>query len=182
MVSLPGKLNPRYKHGFSYEGKKHPLYTTYYNMMARCYNETNAKYYRYGGRGITVCESWKNDKINFFNWALSTGWTKGMTIDREDYDKNYCPENCRWLTLSDNSRSKSTTKLSMLNAKVIRERHANGESVACLAITYHVSKSNITAILDFYTHVEFEGPTKMNTAERKAKMAELKSKSGDTRT
>ena len=73
-------------------------------MIHRCYNENNPFYKNYGGRGITVCDEWKKSLQSFYDWAINNGWIKGLSIDRKDNNNNYCPENCHWITVSENSR------------------------------------------------------------------------------
>lgn len=78
-------------------------------MLHRCYKETDEHYDYYGGRGIKVCDDW-HDFENFQNWALANGYTDDLTIDRVDGDKDYCPENCSWTTMTVQNNHKSDTK------------------------------------------------------------------------
>jgi len=86
-------------------------YHGWWSMMQRCYNEKHHNYKRYGGRGITVCEEWKNP-VNFIEWAeITNGKSRnGRTLDRIDNNKGYSPDNCRWATLKDQSRNREVTK------------------------------------------------------------------------
>ena len=78
-------------------------------MLHRCYKETDEHYDYYGGRGIKVCDDW-HDFENFQNWALANGYTDDLTIDRVDGDKDYCPKNCSWATMTVQNNHKSDTK------------------------------------------------------------------------
>jgi hypothetical protein len=88
-------------------GRKTRLYEIWYNMRQRCYNSNIESYKNYGGRGIIVCDEWKNDFVSFRDWALSNGYTESLTLDRIDVNKDYCPENCRWVSqlIQQNNRS-----------------------------------------------------------------------------
>lgn len=79
-------------------------YTREYNIWskikARCFNENEPSYYRYGGRGITMCDEWKHDPVAFCNYILTLDdYDKdGYTLDREDNEGNYEPDNLRWVS------------------------------------------------------------------------------------
>jgi hypothetical protein len=88
------------KHGLVY----HPLYQKLYGMIERCENPKRLNYKYYGGKRISICKEWRTSPKSFIKWALKTGWKKGLTIDRIDSNGNYCPENCQWLTQSENTK------------------------------------------------------------------------------
>lgn len=79
------------------------LYHIWGNMKYRCNTPTCDAYMNYGGKGIKVYNEWNDDFVNFYNWAVSNGYNENLTIDRIDSNKNYCPENCRWVTKSQNT-------------------------------------------------------------------------------
>lgn len=93
-----GCTNRKYK-GLS----NHKLYSVYANMKDRCYNESNHAFHNYGGKGIKLCQEWYDDFIVFYNWAMSNGYKEGLTIERVNSKKDYCPENCEWITKSENT-------------------------------------------------------------------------------
>lgn len=86
----------------------HPLYEVWKLMHHRCYGKKVPAFIRerYQKRGITICNSWRESVAAFVEWGVSHGWKKGLQIDRIDNDKGYSPENCRFVTPSQNSRNR----------------------------------------------------------------------------
>lgn len=80
----------------------HPLYDAWRNMKRRCYYKNSKTYKNYGGRGISVCDEWRNDYTAFLKWALTNGWKEHLQLDRIDNNGNYKPNNCRWVTQQEN--------------------------------------------------------------------------------
>lgn len=86
----------RYEHGYHHTR----IYSVYGKIKDRCYNPKNPSYHRYGGRGITMCDEWLNNPKAFCEWAYNNGYKEDAaygecTIDRNDNNKGYSPDNCR---------------------------------------------------------------------------------------
>lgn len=75
-------------------------------MKERCFNHRSTNYKYYGGRGITVCDEWKDDYVAFRDWALSHGYAPDLSIDRINVDGIYKPSNCRWATNKEQQNNK----------------------------------------------------------------------------
>ena len=90
------------KHGL----RKTRLYNIWANIKTRCYNEHDPHFERWGNRGITICEEWKNNFQSFYNWSMNNGYSDELCIDRIDNDGNYEPSNCRWVTVKEQNQNK----------------------------------------------------------------------------
>jgi hypothetical protein len=78
-------------------------------MITRCYNDKANFYKDYGGRGIAICDEWLNSFDSFYFWAIASGYSPGLSIDRKNNDKEYSPDNCRWSTAKQQANNKRTT-------------------------------------------------------------------------
>lgn len=110
-------------------------------MKRRCYYEKDINYSRYGGRGIGICEDWKNDFMTFYRWAIENGYKKGLQIDRIDNNGDYAPENCRWVSPKVNSNNRRSNHLLTydgitLNIQQWSERLGISRETICNRIKY----------------------------------------------
>lgn len=107
---------------------KHSAYSIWHGIITRCYLATHPNYQNYGARGITMCKEWRESPDVFVQWAISTGYKKGMSIERKDNEKGYSPDNCCWIPRGDQNYNKRNThwviwegkKISL--AKLIKEK------------------------------------------------------------
>ena len=91
----------------------HDLYKRYWKIKQRCYNPKQKYYCNYGGRGITMCSEWLDPQYgfkSFYNWSLTNGYKKELTIDRIDNNKGYSPQNCRWITKNEQELNKRNNR------------------------------------------------------------------------
>ena len=102
----PGTENNSYKHG----GAKTKLHNVWKSMRQRCRNKNCHDYKWYGGVGIDICSEW-DDFSKFREWADSSGYKEGLTIERIDSTKNYSPENCTWKTIQEQQQNKKSNHL-----------------------------------------------------------------------
>ena len=80
------------------------LYNIWSNMRQRCSNPNSDDYPAYGGRSIAVCPEWLSFE-EFYRWGISTGYAPNLSLDRIDNGGNYCPDNCRWATPTEQARN-----------------------------------------------------------------------------
>ena len=85
------------------------LYKVWKTMRQRCMNPNDTNYFRYAGRGIGICERW--DKYELFYSDMAPSYKTGLQLDRRDNNKGYSPENCHWVTRSQNMSNRTDSIL-----------------------------------------------------------------------
>lgn len=110
------------------------IYIAWLHMINRTSNKKNKDYKNYGGRGITVCEEWK-DYLTFKKWALENGYSDTLTLDRIDNDKGYYPGNCRWADEETQNNNKQQSRKLEYRGKI--------KSVEQWAKEYNINRSTL---------------------------------------
>ena len=130
---MKGKLNET--HGLT----NSRLYKSWLGMKRRCENKNTCGYENYGGRGIVICEEWKNNFVSFYKWATENNYKKGLSIDRINNNGNYEPENCRW---ADRIMQQNNTRGNHL-ITINNETHTMAEWARLYKINYTTLKGRI---------------------------------------
>ncbi len=87
------------------------LYQVWHALLRRCYEKEHMSYHNYGGRGVTVCEEWRNDFRPFYDWAMANGWKPGLQVDKDIKGNGllYSPDTCVIVTRKQNLQRKCDT-------------------------------------------------------------------------
>lgn len=114
------------------------LYKRWSGMRTRCYNPNAKEYENYGGRGIKVCEEWAQ-YWPFREWAYNNGYSDDLTLDRIDVNKDYSPENCRWIPIDEQASNKRTSMIIEYNGfRMTAAQWARELGIGKDTITYRV--------------------------------------------
>lgn len=113
------------------------LFSVWSHMKERCYKPYNKSFNDYGGRGIEVCEEWKNDFMCFYDWAIQNGYDENAplmqcTIDRINVNGNYEPDNCRFITIKEQCNNRRNNRV----LELFGESHTLAEWSEILNIKY----------------------------------------------
>ena len=123
------------------------IYNVWQSMKDRCFNPNATKYNYYGGRGISVCEEWRNKEngfLNFYNWSMTNGYAEDLTIDRIDVNGNYEPSNCRWATIAEQNNNKRTNIKASVFGKEMTVREISDKYGLSTQVDRRRIKSGIT--------------------------------------
>lgn len=145
-------------HGMS----KSPEYRAWGAAKNRCYNKNTCNYHRYGGRGIKMCDRWVSSFENFFaDMGLRP---KGLTLERNDTDGDYSPDNCRWATHKEQNRNRRSNRHILLNGRMVTLVEAAEKSG--IAYTTLVSKVKIGATdMASVSVKKYTGPSGLDSVE-----------------
>jgi len=96
---------------------KSRLYSVWQTMKKRVFDKNRKDYKHYGGRGIKICDEWVNSFDSFYGWAISSGYSPELTIDRISNDEDYSPNNCRWVDMSTQANNKRNNRRVAVNGE-----------------------------------------------------------------
>ena len=122
------------------------LYTIWSGMRQRCKPGLHTSK-NYGDRGITVCGQWQKYEA-FRDWALQSGYSSELTIDRIDVNGHYTPENCRWATREEQSQNKRSNVFAKSDILEIRRLWGNGVDCVRIAKKFGLPRSARSNILN----------------------------------
>lgn len=140
------------------------LYRIWQAMKNRCYNKNAPDYQKwYGGRGIKMCDEWKNNFLSFYEWSINNGYSDELSIDRINYNGDYEPSNCRWATTKEQANNTKGCR----NIEYNGETHTMMEWSEILGINYWVINTRLNTY-KWSVERAFTQPVKRRTKPSKA--------------
>ena len=115
------------------------IHRTWITIVHRCHSPGSKDYPRYGGRGIRVCDRWR-DSFEAFLADMGERPSQRHSIDRIGNDRGYEPGNCRWATVGQQARNKRGVKLNEVSVSIMRHLHRRGCKVADIADAFEVNR------------------------------------------
>ena len=135
-------------------------------MFNRCYNQNDKSYRWYGAKGIKICDEWRSNPESFEQWAVENGYNDNLTIDRKKEEKDYCPENCRWITLENNAKYKSTTKVTIVDGiSHTGKEWASECNLGCNTINLMLRQYPEDKVIEFI-HLRLQDKTKQRKSKQ----------------
>jgi hypothetical protein len=134
---LQKKNPPARKHGQT----QTRLYRIWVGIKNRVFNNNERSYVDYGGRGISICDSWKDNFEEFQDWSLRNGYQDTLSIERKDNNGNYCPENCKWATDLEQAKNKRSNRVVTIGEETLHlqewcRRYKIKHNTVCQRVTY----------------------------------------------
>jgi hypothetical protein len=130
-------IRRNFKHGFN----RTRLYRIWCHMIGRCQSPKDSHYKYYGGRGISVCDEWRNDFSAFFQWAMANGYKTNLTLDRKNVNGNYEPSNCKWSTWKQQSNNRTNNRYITFGSKTLTcQQWAEEIGIAPGALRYRLNQ------------------------------------------
>lgn len=115
-----------------------PEHSVYNSMLQRCYDEKSIAYKSYGGRGIKVCDRWKDPQL--FQDDMGPR-PEGMTLERKDVNKDYSPDNCVWASKKDQARNRRNNVIVEFNGKVAcMSEHAEDHALSASTVGRRIKR------------------------------------------
>lgn len=126
------RIKTKTKHGLCHTR----LFRIWSGIRNRCGNPNEPAFKHYGGRGVTVCDEWKDDFQAFYDWAMANGYSDELSIDRIDTNGNYEPNNCRWTDLKTQNNNRRCVRKYLIDGEMlskadIAERYGFSYGAVC---------------------------------------------------
>lgn len=149
--------------------KNKRIYHIYQGMIQRCYNPNDKDFDNYGGKGIKICDEWLKNPVAFELWSLNHKYKDNLTIDRIDSNKDYCPENCQWITLGENSRRANANFIEVNGKTLSGTQWAKKLNLGCNTINKLIQKYSTDLVKEFIKR-RMENPDKIRSYPKQSWM------------